>query len=192
ELYFAGAGWLRFEPTPTGSPGQAGQPTASAPGYSFPPAGSAAPAPQPTSSALSPGPVPRAAPGARKAVPGQKLADSGRCGKSQRTSAPLSAALIAIVVLGLAAVTPFAARLFIRRRRWFRAAGDAGRAHAAWLEFRDDLTDHRIASRASESPRALAGGLGPSLGFTAAEGGARGRIAVAEGRARDGGGRGGG
>jgi transglutaminase-like putative cysteine protease len=26
ELYFAGAGWLRFEPTPTGSPGEAGQP----------------------------------------------------------------------------------------------------------------------------------------------------------------------
>ena len=31
ELYFAGAGWLRFEPTPSGAPGQAGQATASAP-----------------------------------------------------------------------------------------------------------------------------------------------------------------
>jgi transglutaminase-like putative cysteine protease len=184
ELYFAGAGWLRFEPTPIGSSGEAGQPTASAPAYSFPPAGGAAPAPQPTSSVPSPGTVPSAAAGARKAAPGQKLADSGSGGKSRPTSAPLSAALIAIVVLGLLAVTPFAVRFFIRRRRWFRAAGDAGRAHAAWLEFRDDLTDHRIASRASESPRSLAGRLGPELGFTAAEREALERIARAEERAR--------
>jgi hypothetical protein len=92
--------------------------------------------------------------------------------------------LVVIVVLGVAAVTPLAVRSFTRRRRWFRAADDTGRAHAAWLEFRDDLTDHRIASRASESPRALAGRLGPSLGFTAAEREALQRIASAEERAR--------
>jgi hypothetical protein len=79
---------------------------------------------------------------------------------------------------------PFAVRSFTRRRRWFRAAGDADRAHTAWLELRDDLTDHRIASRASESPRALAGRLGASLGFTAAEREALERIALAEERAR--------
>jgi hypothetical protein len=84
----------------------------------------------------------------------------------------------------VAAVTPLAVRFFTRRRRWFRAADDAGRAHAAWLEFRDDLTDHRIASRASESPRALAGRVGVSLGFTAAEREALERIALAEERAR--------
>src|SRR5262249_38185771 len=100
------------------------------------------------------------------------------------SSAPLSATLVAIVVLGVAAVTPLALRFFVRRRRWFRAADDAGRAHAAWLEFRDDLTDHRIASRASESPRALAGRLGAPLGFTAAEREALERIARAEERAR--------
>jgi transglutaminase-like putative cysteine protease len=184
ELYFAGAGWLRFEPTPTEAPGQAGQPTASAPAYSFPPAGSSAPAPQPTPSSVTPGTVPSAASGARKAGPGQKLADSGSGGSSRPTSAPLSVALIALVVLGLAAVTPLAARFFTRRRRWFRAAGDADRAHAAWREFRDDLTDYRIASRASESPRSLAGRLGPSLGFTADEREALERIALAEERAR--------
>ena len=184
ELYFAGAGWLRFEPTPTGAPGQAGQPTASAPAYSFPPAGSTAPAPQPTSSAPLPGGLPSVAPGARKAVP--KLGGVGGSGDAQkrRTSAPLSAALVAIVVLGVAGAAPFAIRFFTRRRRWFRAAGDAGRAHTAWLEFRDDLTDHRIASRASESPRALAGRLGASLGFTPAEREALERIALAEERAR--------
>ena len=46
------------------------------------------------------------------------------------------------------------------------------------------LTAHRIASRASESPRALAGRLGASLGFTPAEREALERIALAEERAR--------
>ncbi len=184
ELYFAGAGWLRFEPTPTGAPGQAGQPTASAPAYSFPPAGSGAPAPQPTSSALPPGTQSSVAPGARKAVPKAGVVGGGGAAQNRQASAPLSAALVAIVVLGVAAVMPFAVRSFTRRRRWFRAAGDADRAHTAWLELRDDLTDHRIASRASESPRALAGRLGASLGFTAAEREALERIALAEERAR--------
>ena len=84
ELYFAGAGWLRFEATPTGAPGQAGQATASAPAYSFPPAGSTAPAPQPTSSALAPGTQPSAPPAAGKAPPKLRIvggsggADTGR------------------------------------------------------------------------------------------------------------------
>jgi transglutaminase-like putative cysteine protease len=184
ELYFAGAGWLRFEPTPTGAPGQAGQPTASAPAYSFPPAGSTAPASQPTSSAPLPGTLPSVAPGARKAVPKVGVVGGSADAQKRSAPAPLSAALVALVVLGVAAATPFAVRFFTRRRRWFRAAGDAGRAHTAWLEFRDDLTDHRIASRASESPRALAGRLGASLGFTPAEQEALERIALAEERAR--------
>ena len=36
ELYFAGVGWLRFEPTPPNSAGQAGQATAYTPPYSNP------------------------------------------------------------------------------------------------------------------------------------------------------------
>src|SRR5215467_11044933 len=184
ELYFAGAGWLRFEPTPTGAQGQAGQATASAPAYSFPPAGSSAPAPQPTSSTLAPGTQPSALPAGRKPPPTLRVIGGSGRGQSGSASAPLSAALIVLAVLAVAAVTPFAVRFFTRRRRWFRAADEAGRAHAAWLEFRDDLTDHRIASRASESPRALAGRLGASLGFTAAEREALERIALAEERAR--------
>jgi transglutaminase-like putative cysteine protease len=180
ELYFAGAGWLRFEPTPTGAPGQA---TASAPTYSFPPAGGTAPAPQPTSSTLAPGTQPSALPAGRKPPPKLRVIGGSGAGQGRSASAPLSAALIILVVLGVAAMTPFAVRFFTRRRRWFRASDDAGRAHAAWLEFRDDLTDHRIASRASESPRALAGRLGASLGFTAAEREALERIALAEERA---------
>jgi len=36
ELFFPGAGWLRFEPTPPNSAGLPGQATASAPPYSIP------------------------------------------------------------------------------------------------------------------------------------------------------------
>jgi hypothetical protein len=115
-----------------------------------------------------------------------KVGVVGGSGDAQKRQAPapLSAALVAIVVLGVAGATPFAVRFLTRRRRWFRAAGDADRAHTAWLEFRDDLTDHRIASRASESPRALAGRLGAALGFTPAERESLERIALAEERAR--------
>jgi len=182
ELYFKGAGWLRFEPTPS-APGEAGQATASAPAYSIPPLGGALPAPRPTSSVPTPGPTqptvnPSLGAGARLKHPGPSDATG------QSAPAPLPIALLVIAVVAVAAVAPRATRSFTRRRRWFRAADDAGYAHAAWLEFRDDLADYRIACRVSETPRALARRVGTSLGFAAAEQEALGRIALAEERAR--------
>jgi len=183
ELYFKGAGWLRFEPTPSGSDGD-GQATASAPAYSFPPAGSVVPTPQPTPSASTPGAIrPSTGPSRGGLGPGLKKPGAGG-GPGPKAPAPLPVTLLVIVVLALAAVVPWAARSLTRRRRWFRAASDAGRAHAAWLELRDDLADYRIPCRASESPRALARRLGTSLEFTAAGRDALGRIARAEERAR--------
>ena len=177
----AGCGSSRPPPARPGRPGRPRRPLPPTPSRrrAAPPPPRSRPRPR-----FPPGPCPASAPGARKAVP--KLGVAGGSGGAQNrsTSAPLSAALVAIVVLGVAAATPLVVRSFTRRRRWFRAADDAGRAHAAWLEFRDDLTDHRIASRASESPRALAGRVGASLGFTATEREALERIALAEERAR--------
>jgi hypothetical protein len=184
ELYFKGVGWLRFEPTPSGSSGEAGQATASAPAYSIPPAGSIVPTPQPTPSASTPGAVrPSATPSRGGLGPGLRKPGAGG-GTGPKAPAPLPIALLVLAVLAVAAVAPRAARSLTRRRRWFRAADDAGRAHAAWLELRDDLADHRIPCRASESPRALARRLGRSLGFTAAEREALDRIARAAERAR--------
>ena len=57
------------------------------------------------------------------------------------------------------------------------------RAHVAWHELRNDLTDHRIPYRASESPRALTGRIATSLGLAGAERDALERIALAEERA---------
>jgi hypothetical protein len=183
ELYFRGAGWLRFEPTPSGSAGEGGQATASAPAYSYPLVGHV-PTAAPTPSASVPSSA-RHRPIPAKGGPGAKLrqlSPSGRGGRGGPVQLPVG--LLIAVVLAVVVVTPWAARSLIRRRRWFRAAGDAGRADAAWLELRADLMDYRITYRASETPRALARRLGASLGFGAAEQGALDRIARAEERAR--------
>ena len=55
-----------------------------------------------------------------------------------------------------ALITPAVFRLVLRRWRWMRADDDAGRAHAAWREFHDDLADFGVTSRPSEPPRTLA------------------------------------
>src|ERR1700750_1166643 len=57
---------------------------------------------------------------------------------------------------GVALITPAVFRLVLRRWRWMRADDDAGRAHAAWREFHDDLADFGVTSRPSEPPRTLA------------------------------------
>ncbi len=183
ELYFQGAGWLRFEPTPSGAPGQAGgQATAVAPAYSIPPLGSIVPTQKPSSSVVSPSARPSASASAG-GIGSKERQLSGTGGTGRAAAAALPIVLLIIVVLAVAAVTPRATRSLTRRRRWFMAGDDTGRAHAAWLEFRDDLTDHRIACRASESPRALARRVGESLGLAAADRQALERIARAEERA---------
>jgi hypothetical protein len=183
ELYFKGAGWLRFEPTPISSSEQNGQATASAPAYSVPPLSGVGPSPQPSASVPTQGAQPRTTPSrGRLGPPIKELGGSN--GRGGGTSGPLPVALVVVAVLAAAAAAPRAARSITRRRRWFKAADDAGRAHAAWLEFRDDLTDHRIACRASETPRALARRVSASLDFAAAERDAAQRIARAEERAR--------
>ena len=181
ELYFAGAGWLRFEPTPSGSTRQTGQATASPPAYSYPPLTGAVPAPLPSFAGSQPGGVgPGATPHSGLSAKLRRLAGAGGAAAGQRKAAPLSAGLIILAVLTLMAVTPRAARSLVRRRRWLAAADDAQRAHAAWGEVRDDLADHRIACRASESPRALARRIGAALSLTEVQRAALGRIALAE------------
>jgi transglutaminase-like putative cysteine protease len=64
------------------------------------------------------------------------------------------------LAFGLAAAValtgPSIARIALRRWRWMRAGDDTSRAHAAWREFHDDLTDYGITCPASEPPRTLA------------------------------------
>ena len=80
-----------------------------------------------------------------------------------------------------ALITPAVFRLVLRRWRWMRADDDAGRAHAAWREFHDDLADFGVTSRPSEPPRTLAARVTTTLAEPAA--GAVTRLALAEERA---------
>ncbi len=188
ELYFQGAGWLRFEPTPSASPGHPGQATAVPPIYTAPKSGnvsrngrhaSHSPSPEPTGQAGRRGPNK----GNLDKLRHLSVPQSGGGAVRQHHQSRPPVGPIALVVLGLLVVTPGAARPITRRVRWLRASGDAERAHAAWLGLRDDLADHRIGSRPSETPRALAGRLRVDLHLTPIEGDALDRIVHAEERA---------
>ena len=181
ELYFQGAGWLRFEPTPAGSDGQA---TARVPAYTLPPLLAVPGAPQST-------PTPTAS----ASAPGAKQGDSGALAKLGHLSARGAGGgggaghsgpiwLFAVVVVIVLLIAPRLVRSLIRQRRWSRAAGDGPRAQAAWLELLDDLTDHKVAWSASESPRALGSRLTRPLRLSPEGAAALARIVQATERAR--------
>jgi MFS family permease len=90
------------------------------------------------------------------------------------------------LAFGLAAAValtaPSVARITLRRWRWIRARDDTSRAHAAWGEFHDDLTDYGITCPASEPPRTLAARV--TTGLPDPAGQAIRRLALAEERAR--------
>ncbi len=183
ELYFPGAGWLRFEPTPTGYVGHAGQATANAPAYTGPSGGGIGgppvlPAARPASGAL-----PSTSPGLTRPLSKlRSLGESGRAAASRPGNSPPVAPLV-LGLLGLMVITPRTTRSVTRRWRWWKASDDRLRAHAAWRELLADLADHRIAWRPSESPRALARRLAQTLGLSGGERAALERIALAEERA---------
>jgi len=213
ELYFEGAGWVRFEPTPAGT---AGQGTATVPRYARPAAeeedrprdGEESPT-APSSSGEAERPATR--PESREPA---DAGDAGRAGAADDGAEDGDRLVVgwlaggALVLLFLA--TPLAARLLTRRRRWSRAlssaaadgrpaargpggrrepsiaaAGDAAAlAHAAWQELRADAIDHGVDWRSGDSPRAAARRITESLNLTGPAVEALQRLAVAEERAR--------
>jgi transglutaminase-like putative cysteine protease len=185
ELFFPGAGWLRFEPTPPNAAGLAGQATAIPPPYSTPLTD------QPNS---NPATGPRTNPGSKGSTQG----NNGELGRNKLNKTPPTGAgdtaaarhhgsppfvpvIIALLVVLL--IAPATTRVVARRWRWWRAQDDVSRAHVAWHELRNDLTDYRIPYRDSESPRALTRRIATSLGLAGADRDALERIAMAEERA---------
>ena len=142
----------------------------------------------PVSATSNPSPT-ASVPSSKASLPGGSRAGrlqgpnggSGPAGQHGGSSIPVGA--LAAGVAGLALITPWSARSLTRRRRWLSAADDSRQAHAAWHELLDDLADHRIASPASESPRALAARVAAMLPLAPAENEALLRIAHAEERA---------
>ena len=200
ELYFQGAGWLRFEPTPSGADGQG---SAFAPAYTDVPTGpSSGPAGQPEAG-TSPGSP--AGGNAGEALlrhhlseqlfgGGPNLGLNGGTPPAARAGGVNPWEVFGLVLAGLlvlALVAPWAARLAIRRRRWHRRRrldqpdqADIEWAHAAWRELRDDLADYGAGCLPSESPRAVAARTGAELALAEPALAALGRIAMAEERAR--------
>jgi len=186
ELYFPSVGWLRFEPTPPDAAGLPGQATAEAPAYSIPLTDSQIIIPG-TSQRLNSNPSPESGHGAKGHVGATKLRKSAPTGASGGAAGrhggtppivPVVLALLAVLL-----IAPATTRVVARRWRWWRATDDVTTAHVAWHELRNDLTDHRIPYRASETPRALARRIATSLGLAGAERDALERIALAEERA---------
>lgn len=154
ELYFAGAGWLRFEPTPGGADGQG---TAVVPFYAPAPSAPAGTGPTAKPSA---GPTPLPGQNSQK-LPNPRLKEPGG-GTSLPAAhqglsragwiAVLSGALAAVLIAALPALI----RARTRRRRWRAAAGDTRLAVAAWQEISDTLIDFGLPHLPSDSPRAIA------------------------------------
>ena len=179
ELYFQGAGWLRFEPTPGGGTGQG---TAVAPFYArsgnstVPGSGTGQ-----TQTGGSTGNLPGGPSGVR---PGNGRLQAPGGGTS--TAAPLvhhaSVPVLPIVaaVLVILALLPRTARSVSRRRRWRSARDPVAAAHVAWRELRDDLTDHGWSWHPSDSPRAVSRRVGRMLGLSPAGQQALDRITAAE------------
>jgi transglutaminase-like putative cysteine protease len=188
ELYFQGVGWIRFEPTPGGPAGQA---TATQPSYAGIVAGRGAPG-----LGLESGTTPSTGPlSGRRAGSGNliRLKNQDRAafgapggGRAQQHSLGFLFLIWQIIagLLVLLAITPRVLRSAVRHRRWRTATGDSALAHAAWREFRDDLSDHGIAWCRSESPRAVAARVGATLHLPPEARQALSRLAAAEERAR--------
>ena len=135
EMYFQGAGWVRFEPTPQARTGSAvpaytrGQINRSLPSQSVSP-----------SSALN-GQQNRIdrqsiSPGA-----GKKSGGSGSGWDTSSLVAGFSAALLVLALLGV----PRLLRGWLRARRWSRAGTAAALAEAAWAELRATARDLGVA-----------------------------------------------
>ncbi|QMU68558.1 DUF3488 and transglutaminase-like domain-containing protein [Streptacidiphilus sp. P02-A3a] len=188
ELYFAGIGWLRFEPTPT---------IGVAPGYSVE-SSTGTTAPLPTGTATAPAAT---ATGKPTTNPGCPRAEgrAGNCGSGRTDTAqggtqaaggtsPLALALIALAALLLVLLlVPMLWRLNTRRAR-LRPHPPAQAAPfelseeqvlAAWREMIDSAWDLGIPPDTGETPRRTAARLAELGDFGEEQRAALGRVALA-------------
>lgn len=179
ELYFAGVGWVRFEPTP-------GAARAALPEYAIPPSqggdGSdpVSPTPEPTptaSGSLSLGPEDRRP---DEEDLGNDAGARGGGGFTGRTRTALLSLLGVLALLSVPSLVAWAAR----RRRRRLAVDAAGRTHAAWATLGDAALDAGYPLRSSDSPRGSARRLVTAAGLPEQVAAEVERLATAEERAR--------
>lgn len=161
ELYFPGAGWVRFEPTPAAGPDEI---ATSAPTYTT----------ERLPDAVEPTAVPsQAEPSADLPQRGPDVVEPDVQGDEVATDSTsrvwLVRALGGIVLVALLvglAMTPSLLRRVRRDRRW----RDGADATAAWDELRDTAADLGITWRQGLSPRATAADLAANFGAPASDG----------------------
>ncbi|WP_275041905.1 DUF3488 and transglutaminase-like domain-containing protein [Nocardiopsis halophila] len=197
ELYVEGAGWLRFEPTPSSSDGQG---SATVPEYAAPGALEEAEEPEATASPErpeetsgpdrpqedeeEPEPEEEQAAGGADAPDGPRSDGGLAWPEWAGSAASAAAAAVGLLVLLL---LPAAARTVARRSRVARAGGGgapAQAASAAWREVRAQAEDLGLGWTPAESPRAAARRLTGACGLEREGTEALWRLALAEEAAR--------
>ncbi|MEX2291901.1 MAG: DUF3488 and transglutaminase-like domain-containing protein [Mycobacteriales bacterium] len=173
EVWFSGAGWVRFEPTPRTSS------QVTTPGYTVPPVQAPEPdAPDPATGA-APAPAESGAPGSPGAQDrGDDLAGGatdGGSGQGRRIVGLAFAALVPLLLLAVPALL-HAAR---RRRQW-----SSPTPLVAWEQVREDAADVGHRWRPADSPRAAADQLADSRSLDAPGRAALERLALGAERAR--------
>ncbi|GAA3626373.1 DUF3488 and transglutaminase-like domain-containing protein [Kineosporia mesophila] len=147
ELYFAGVGWVRFEPTPRS--GQA------APDWTLPNTGTNSDTPDSqTSTTTAPDTSEGDASSTAEAEATQEQQEAAGTSSDGGFSVPWQpVVLLLVVLLGLAA--PRTASVVAGRRRWRQAVTASGLATAAWDDLRLGLSDLGVRWAASWTPRAV-------------------------------------
>lgn len=162
ELYFQGAGWVRFEPTPASRAG-------TAPEWTSPvDQGQDSPGPTPTATA--------AGDSAAQAETRQRREDGRRAGWTTALGGlpwRVVAVLVLLVVLGL---LPVSATWVRRRSRWRRSTDRVAMAETAWEELRERLGDLGVSWSRSRTPRAVQAWLGEQTTLEKPESAALGRL----------------
>jgi len=152
ELYFAGVGWVPFEPT-------VGRGTV--PDYTRPQTDPAAP---PPSSASTSGAAPRAL------VPTDPANPAGSATPTLTSAAQPLATGIGVAILVIAVLlVPAVWRRMRRRRRLRELTDEWGGASLVWDELRDTVRDLGWSAPPTETPRVFAGRVAAAVAGTPAE-----------------------
>ncbi|CAN5300537.1 DUF3488 and transglutaminase-like domain-containing protein [soil metagenome] len=146
EIWFAGAGWVRFEPTPRSD-------QTTTPSYTVPPV-EAPVTDAPTTAPAAPGAAASAGPNPGAVDRGDDLGDLAAGEADAWLSRGATIALGVVAGLTAVAVLPMLLAGWRRRRRW-SSPGPL----AAWEQVRDDALDAGHTWRPADSPRAAAAQL---------------------------------
>lgn len=179
ELYFEGAGWVRFEPTPATR--VALPPAYTNTGFPITPEPDAGQEPgrSPTTNDPTGG-------SGRNPAENLKLPETAAAGEPQSRRDGMPSWQLVAVAAGLALLAvPSVVRVLVRRRRWADADSNPARAaEAAWSELRDAVRDSGQRWDPAATPRATATALAAGVTLSKGARAALARIATATERAR--------